>query len=164
MDNIRKYMAFICLLFSFLSLYFVACAEVSVGKEAPEISAENWLYGNGLKLADSKDKIVVVEFWATWCPPCRESIKHLKKMNAEYKTKNVVFVSLTNEDKATVEKFNHKAKPESKMDWLVGTGSNTANQYGVRGIPQAFIVQNGIITWSGHPMDGLDKRLAELTR
>lgn len=152
-------MALLCLFLCFMSLYFVACAEVSVGANAPEISATNWLNGNGVKIADSKDKILVVEFWATWCQPCRESIKHLKKMNANYKSKNVVFVSLTNEDKATVERFNQKAG----MDWLVGTGSTSANDYGVRGIPHAFIVEDGKVTWAGHPMDGLDKKLEELT-
>ena len=152
--------SFICLILCFLSLYFVACAEVNVGNKAPEISAQSWINGDGITLADSGDKIVVVEFWATWCPPCRESIKHLKKMNAKYKTKNVVFVSLTNEDKATVQKFNIKAG----MDWLVGTGSNSANEYGVRGIPHAFVVQKGKIIWAGHPMDGLEEKLAELTK
>lgn len=156
----KKYMFLLPLLLSFLAIYYVACAEINVGASAPEISAENWLNGNGITLSENKDKIIVVEFWATWCPPCRESIKHLKKMNANYKTKNVIFVSLTNEDKATVENFNKKAG----MDWLVGTGSNSANEYGVRGIPHAFIVQNEKIIWAGHPMAGLNEKLEELTK
>ena len=90
------------LMLAFISFSLVACAEIGVGGNAPEISAASWLNGNGIKLADCKDKYVVVEFWATWCPPCRKSIPHLKTMNAKYKDKNVIFVSLTDEDKATV--------------------------------------------------------------
>ena len=148
------------LMLAFISFSLVACAEIGVGKDAPEISAASWLNGNGLKLADNKDKIVVVEFWATWCPPCRKSIPHLKTMNAKLKDKNVVFVSLTNEDKDTVPKFNAQAG----MDWLVGTGSNSASDYGVNGIPHAFIVKEGKVIWAGHPMAGLEEKLAELTK
>ena len=50
------------------------------------------------------------------------------------------------------------------MDWLVGTESNTANAYGVNGIPHAFIVKDGKIVWEGHPMNGLEQKLAELTK
>ncbi len=148
------------LMLAFISFSLVACAEIGVGKVAPEISAEAWLNGDGIKLADCKDKIVVVEFWATWCPPCRKSIPHLKTMNAKLKDKNVVFVSLTNEDKDTVTKFNVKAG----MDWLVGIGSNSASDYGVNGIPHAFIVKEGKVIWQGHPMAGLEEKLAELTK
>lgn len=150
---------FFILLLAFISFSLVACAD-SIGKVAPEISAQSWLNGDGLRLADNKDKIIVVEFWATWCPPCRASIPHLKQMNAKFKDKNVVFVSLTNEDENTVKNFNKTMG----MDWLVGTGSNTANEYGVRGIPHAFIIKDGKIIWEDHPMNGLDKKLDELTK
>ena len=50
------------------------------------------------------------------------------------------------------------------MDWLVGTGSESANDYRVRGIPHAFIVKEGKVIWQGHPMDGLEEKLAELTK
>lgn len=150
------------LMLAFISFSLVACAEIGVGGNAPEISAASWLNGNGIKLADCKDKYVVVEFWATWCPPCRKSIPHLKSMNAKYKDKNVIFVSLTDEDKATVTAFNEKSP--TKMDWLVGTGSESGSDYRVRGIPHAFIVKDGKVIWQGHPMDGLEEKLAELTK
>ena len=66
----------------------------SDGKAAPEISAAKWFNTESFSLANNSDKIVVVEFWATWCPPCRQSIPHLKELSENYKDKNVVFVSL----------------------------------------------------------------------
>ena len=156
----KKSLVAFMLIFASLLFCFVAEAEMSAGSQAPEISAQNWINGKGIKLAENQDKTVVIEFWATWCPPCRKSIPHLKQLNNEYKNKNVIFVSLTNEDLASVEKFNQKVG----MDWLIGTGSNTASDYKVNGIPHAFIIQKGKVVWEGHPMFGLEEKLKEITK
>jgi len=130
------------------------------GEKAPEIRARKWLNAPGsVTLKDLAGKIVVVEFWATWCPPCRKSIPHLVELNAQYKDKGVVFIGLTNEDykKANLAKF----VKEMKIDYIIGTGSDAGKKYDVTGIPAAFVVGNdGTILWSGHPMNGLDKALA----
>ncbi|MCX7005179.1 MAG: TlpA disulfide reductase family protein [bacterium] len=132
---------------------------LGTGDKAPEIGARKWLNTPGnVTLKDLADKIVVVEFWATWCPPCRKSIPHLIELNAQYKDKGVVFIGLTNEDykKANIAKF----VKEMKIDYIIGTASDAGKKYGVEGIPTAFVVgKDGTILWSGHPMDGLDKAL-----
>ena len=129
-----------------------------VGKPAPEIMAAYWLNSQALTLAGLRGKIVVVEFWATWCPPCRASIPHLIEMNHKVAGKGVVFIGLTDEDRKTVEPFAR----EMKMDYAVGGGSKTGGVYGVRGIPHAFIVDpSGTVAWEGHPMAGLDGALEE---
>ncbi len=129
------------------------------GDTAPEIRARKWLNTPGsVTLKGLTGTVVVVEFWATWCPPCRASIPHLIKLNKKYKDQGVVIIGLTNEDysKAKIAKF----VKDMKMDYIVGTASDTGKSYGVTGIPAAFIVgKNGKIVWSGHPMDGLDKAL-----
>lgn len=122
---------------------------------APEVSAGKWFNVDSFNLADNKDKIVVVEFWATWCPPCRKSIPHLKKLHEEYSDKGVVLVSLSNEKAATIENFMGKAD----MPWIVGAESSSGGEYGVRGIPAAFVVVDGKIVWNGHPMGGLDEEI-----
>lgn len=152
---------FILMLIAFVAFTFLkAGAELGIGSDAYEISASDWLNGEPTTLSALHDKIVVVEFWATWCPPCRASIPHLKKMNEEFKSKNVVFISLTDEPKNKVEPFAEKAG----MNWLVGMGSRTSNDYGVTGIPHAFIIKEGKVLWSGHPMAGLEEKLRELTK
>jgi len=120
---------------------------------APEIQAGYWLNSAPLRLADLRGKIVVLEFWATWCPPCRTSIPHLIKMYDAYKDKGVALVSLTNEPRETVEPFVEKMK----MLYPIGGGSPSGGAYGVRGIPHAFIISPaGEVVWEGHPMAGLE--------
>lgn len=142
----------------------VSAAEL--GDPAAPLHISDWVKGKPVKLADLKDKqIAVVEFWATWCPPCRESIPHLTKLQKQFK--DVVFIGVSDEDSATVKKF--VVKMGDQMDYTVAVDEDekTADGYmkafGINGIPHAFIVnKEGKIVWSGHPMDHLDQALEEI--
>ncbi len=144
----------------------VASAENLVGKEPPEIKAEGFLNAEKpVTLAALRGKVVVVEFWATWCPPCRKSVPHLNDLDKKYRDRGLVIVGLSNEPKETVEPF---AK-DFKMSYVVGYGSKSASDYGVRGIPAAFLVgRDGKVLWNGHPMDpefekAIEKAIGEKT-
>mgnify|MGYP006279453315 CR=1 FL=1 len=138
-----------------------AFANVQVGDIAPEISAESWLNTEPLSLADLRGEIVVVEFWATWCGPCRTSIPHLSDLYNRFSEDGVTIIGLTDEDRsaANVDAFAR----ELEMDYPVGTGSPNSWEYGVTGIPTAFVVnQEGVVVWRGHPMGELDSVLEDL--
>ena len=123
---------------------------------APEIQVAYWLNSDPLTLAALRGKIVVLEFWATWCPPCLTTIPHLARMYDAYKDKGVVFISLTNEPSQKVEPFVKRMK----MPYPVGGGSPTGRVYRVRGIPHAFIIApSGEVVWEGHPMGGLQEAI-----
>jgi thiol-disulfide isomerase/thioredoxin len=129
-----------------------------LGEAPPEVVAKDWLNTDKTPtLAGLKGKVVVVEFWATWCGPCVAGIPHLNKLHEEYGPKGLVILSLTDQSKTGIENFM-KDKP---MKYVLGTGSELASEYGVEGIPHAFIVgKGGKLAWHGNPNDkDFDKQL-----
>jgi cytochrome c biogenesis protein CcmG, thiol:disulfide interchange protein DsbE len=83
---------------------------VKLGESLPTLSL-NYL-GKQPELAG---KPLLVEFWATWCPPCRKSVPHLNQIYAKYKTQGLEIVGITDEDEATVKKF----QKQIPMDYSV---------------------------------------------
>jgi thiol-disulfide isomerase/thioredoxin len=124
--------------------------KVEIGKPAPEVEAREWLNAESpVSLAKLKGSVVVVEFWATWCPPCRQSIPHLNAIYKKYKDKGLKIAGMTDEDSEKVRAFLKKIP----IDYFIGTGSDSGRVYGVRGIPHAFVMdKNGVLVWQGHPM------------
>ena len=120
-------------------------------------------------MAAGKGKnIAVVEFWATWCPPCRTSIPHLTELQKKFKDKGVVFIGISNEEPGVVAPFVQKQGDQ--MDYVVAidrgraTSDGYMKAFGQNGIPHAFIVdKDGKFAWHGHPMAGLDEALEKLT-
>jgi thiol-disulfide isomerase/thioredoxin len=136
-----------------------------LGAAAPALQIATWAKGKAVDLAAGKGKAVhVVEFWATWCPPCRASIPHLTELQNKFKDRNVIFIGVSDEPASTVKKF--VAQMGDKMDYTVAvdksrkTSEAYMEAFGVNGIPHAFIVdKEGRIAWHGHPMDNLESVL-----
>ncbi|MBV6459526.1 MAG: Thiol-disulfide oxidoreductase ResA [Fimbriimonadaceae bacterium] len=149
---------------------------LKVGDPAPDIKVAKWAKGKPVK-GFERGQVYVVEFWATWCGPCKQSIPHLTEVAKKFKGKaNVTGVSIWetepgSTDTAYVKKVEDFVKEMgSQMDYNVaidGVDAHMANTWmkaaGENGIPSAFIVdQNGKIAWIGHPMSGLDDVLAKV--
>jgi thiol-disulfide isomerase/thioredoxin len=106
-------------------------------------------------------KPMILEFWATWCPPCRESIPHLNEVYSKYKDKGLVIVGVTKEKKKVVEAFLAKM-PMSYFPALDTDGALN-KQFAVTGIPHAVLVdKTGKIVWEGHPMSLKDANITAL--
>ncbi|MFA6291565.1 MAG: TlpA disulfide reductase family protein [Victivallales bacterium] len=149
----------------FCGISALAGNKLKLGDAAPEVSVKminEKEYGKTFSLAEFKDKVVVLEFWATWCPPCRQSIPHLSKLQEKYKDKAVV-IGISGEDRDVVEKF-FKEQKEMKYRVAIDDINKTSGIYmtgfGVNGIPHAFIIKDGKIIWHGHPME-MDENLAK---
>ena len=100
-------------------------------------------------------KPVLVEFWATWCPPCRKSIPHLNQIYAKYRSKGLEIVGITDENEATVKRFQQQVPMNYNV--AINTPQSVYQQFGIEGIPTAFLVdKGGKIVWTGHPMELTD--------
>jgi thiol-disulfide isomerase/thioredoxin len=138
----------------------------SIGDPAPPLTVERWVKGSPCKLAPGTN-IYVVEFWATWCPPCRKSIPHLTELQKEYADKGVIFIGVSDEPLTDVVPF--VASQGDNMAYRVGVDSSKRTYrawmtaYGESGIPTAFIVDtNSMVVWHDHP-NNLDHALKRLT-
>jgi thiol-disulfide isomerase/thioredoxin len=104
---------------------------------------------------------LLLEFWATWCPPCRESIPHLNEIHGRFKDRGLLVVGVTDEPNAVIRKF----QKEVPMDYAVATdtGGRLNEKMGVSGIPHAFLVsKSGEIVWEGHPMRLRDEDIEKI--
>lgn len=144
-----------------LVLNVVTAGEL--GDPAAPLKIAEWVKGKPVDLAAVKGKqLVVVEFWATWCPPCRTSIPHLTAMQKKFK--DVIFIGVTDEKSDVVKKF--VTKMGDQMDYVVAiddknqTSTGYMREFNINGIPHAFIVdKEGRVIWQGHPMAGLEDTL-----
>ena len=140
-----------------VGLAAVPANAAEVGDPAAALEISKWVKGGPVDLeAVRGKKVVVVEFWATWCGPCRTSIPHLTEMAEKYK-KDVLFVGVTREEADVVEPFVEKMG--KKMDYAVAidkdgkTNAGYMTAYGQGNIPHAFIVdRQGKMAWNAHPM------------
>jgi len=135
----------------------VQAAPLGVGAVAPDFVTKN-LAGAEVRLSDFKGKVVVLDFWATWCGPCIASFPHTQALAAKYKDQGVVVLASGTSD--TAAKFgewipaNQPKYPDIVFTWDPNErGSATHDQrasnklYGVTGIPTQFVVgRDGKIT------------------
>lgn len=132
----------------------LAWARASKSMIGEKLPALNLQYLKGTP--EIAGKPLILEFWATWCPPCRKSIPHLNDLYAKYKSQGLVIIGVSNEKKEVVQKFLQT----TKMDYYPALDANLAKTFGVTGIPHAVLVdKTGKIVWEGHPAQIGDKEL-----
>ncbi len=126
-------------------------AEDLVGKNAPGIAIREWITSNPPDVKSLQDRVYVVEFWATWCAPCRESVPHLIKLADKYRDSGVLFISLSADKSAdTVRKFVRK----KGINYNVAIDNGSADVFAITGYPTVFVVNHkGKVIWQGLPRE-----------
>jgi len=139
-----------------------AVMPTEIGDAAWPLDGLEFVKGGPVKIEPGK--VYIVEFWATWCPPCRVTIPHLTEVAHKYKDKKVVVTGISTEKMEKVKPF--VAEWGEKMDYNVAVDSTGRvskgymGAFGVNTIPHAFIVDpKGRIAWYGHPMDDMERIL-----
>lgn len=152
-----------------------AAAALQVGSDAPTIKATNWVKGREVKEFE-KGKAYVVEFWATWCGPCIESIPHLTDLQKKYRDVTIIGMASserkpqTGRDDRLQKVQNFVRSQGAKMNYTVAYDADremgkawlqAANQ---NGIPCAFVVDTeGKIAFIGHPgSDEFETKIGEV--
>ena len=135
------------------------------GQKAAALEGLTFVKGSPVTLTEGT--VYVVEFWATWCPPCRESIPHLTEIQKRFKDKGVTVIGISDESSDTVKPFVEKQGDTMNYTVAVDTegkvNAGYMRAFGQNGIPTAFIVDaKGTVVWVGHPMSGLDEVLAQV--
>jgi thiol-disulfide isomerase/thioredoxin len=132
-----------------LSLSMTACSKTdtanksAVVKEmtpAPDVSVVSLANGKPLKLSDLRGKVVLLNFWATWCPPCREEIPSMMKLNRSMAGKpfEMVAISVDEGGKPAIESF-FKESGYSLPTFIDPSGASMKT-YGITGVPESFII------------------------
>ena len=129
--------------------------RLEVGSSAPQLTVD-WIKGS---FESGDAEVYVVEFWATWCGPCKKSIPHLTKIQEEYEDDGLAIIGVsTDEDVDLVKSFVRRQG--RKMEYIVAIDKRNRTKRmwmeaaGKKGIPVSFIVdKERIIQWIGHPSD-----------
>jgi thiol-disulfide isomerase/thioredoxin len=129
-----------------------------VGETMPAYPAVEWIKGKGITSFD-KDKIYIVELWATWCVPCIKAMPHIVELQQKFKDKNIVFIAqdVLENDKEKVIKFVQNKKELTGI--LVGYAGTNGSDFdrrwikaaGIASIPQTFIIQDNKLMWQTMP-------------
>jgi peroxiredoxin len=140
--------------------------KLRIGKQAPNFTEAD-VNGNSISLADFKGEFVLLDFWASWCGPCREENPYLKGAYAKYHKKGFTIIGCSLDGSQTEDAWKDAIKQDSLSwtqicDFMTWMG-DVVNAYNIpgKGIPRSFLINpNGQIIAKDLRGDEIDKMLS----
>jgi len=140
----------------FLTVFFlVGCDNLTsekptstsglVGHAAPDFTLTD-MQGQKVTLSQFRGKVVVLNFWATWCPPCREEMPSMERLHRDLESKGLVMLAVNVEEngKKAVSQFLQKTPYSFPI--LLDSENDAQNAYGVFRFPESYIIdRNGVV-------------------
>lgn len=119
-------------------------AKSFLNQKAPEFVVEQWL----TQEPELEGKFVLIDFWATWCGPCRKGIPELNKFSKKFKD-DLVVIGISDEPESKVKRMR---SPKIEYFSAIDSQKRLNTVYQVKGIPHCVIIDpDGIVVWEGWP-------------
>jgi thiol-disulfide isomerase/thioredoxin len=150
---------------------YIATDDLKIGAKSVDITGSN-SEKRSIKLSDFKDKVVLLDFWASWCAPCRKSNKELAELYRKYQPSGFEIVSFSTDTNPT--SWQNASKVDgifwTNISDLKGFYSEQVAAYKIRAIPKAFLIdKNGDIVhifrgYNAESIKLLENKIRELTK
>lgn len=137
----------------FFSLFIISAfsqekklwAKSIINQKAPKLVVEKWLSDK----PDTNGKFVLIDFWATWCGPCKRAIPGLNQFRTEF-ANDLIVIGISDESK---EQVNSLLNPKIEYYSAIDTQRRMYDALEVQGIPHCILIDpNGIVRWEGYPI------------
>lgn len=120
-------------------------AKSIINQKAPKLIVEKWLSNK----PDTKGKFVLIDFWATWCGPCKRAIPELNQFNKEFEN-DLMVIGISDETKEQIDKLTN---PKIEYYSAIDTERTMYNLLEIQGIPHCILIDpKGIVCWEGYPL------------
>jgi thiol-disulfide isomerase/thioredoxin len=134
------------------------------GLPLPPLEVAGWLNTEKpLTTADLKGKLVLVDYWATWCGPCLRGMPELIRFNKQHHDLGVQLVGFTSEGGAAIQNVKNYVESKDGIDWPIAYGAGLVEQkMGIEAIPTYILYdRSGTSIWGSHSLDGIEQFIAQ---
>jgi thiol-disulfide isomerase/thioredoxin len=136
--------------------------SLKVGQEAPPVKFNKSL-DKALASNFYQNKVLVLDFWATWCAPCIASFPHFNSLSAKFKSEKILFATITDEPEITAVTFFKRTQKKVDAFRLIDTSKVTSKTFGAVFIPFCVVIdQNNKVRWKGNTADLTAQLLQEI--
>ncbi len=141
---------------------------IEIGSSAPKLTISKWVKGDPVVFEPGK--VYVVEFWATWCDPCRRAIPHLTELQQTLGDQGLTILGIASQEhKGVADLEEFVSRQGDRLGYTVAwynegrTDRDWMGAAKAEGIPTAFVIdQKGRVAWIGHPAAGLDRVIEQV--